>query len=815
MGSLWSDVRFGLRMLVKTPVMSGVAVITLGLGVGLTTHMFSSVYGTSIRGLPIPDDSELHYVGRALEQGRLTPDDMLHHTFVDLREAQTSFQQLEAFYQGTINLAGDEAAPERVQGAYVTAGALSVVGVAAHLGRVFLPGEDGPFAPHQIVIGYDLWRNRFGADPGVIGRRIRANGFDTEIIGVMPEGAKFPFLEDAWLPLRQDPITLERGYGYDVHAFGRLREGVSVEAANQELLAISTRIAEAFPETNRDVVLRAGPYEQVYMPESITTVFWIMLAATFGVLLIACTNVANILLARASVRTREVAVRTALGASRWRVVRQLLVEAGILASVGGLVGFGLSELGAAAYIDVVEGIYKPYWIDFDTHPLILLFTGAVTLLAALLAGVLPALRATGVRIGEALKDESRGSSSLRLGRLTHLLVVSEIAVSCALLVMAGFMVRSVVQLNSVDYGFDPTPVLVGRVGLFETDYPGATARDRFNQEIHEQLAAIPGVRSAALGTATPGLGSAELWTSVEGQVYESEAAQPVASVIDIGSDYFRTLGVEFLEGRDLDELEARLDGVEPVAVVSRSFADRFVGEGSPLGVRVKLGSPESEWPWARIVGVVPDTYVGGNTGGIGNDRLAAERLFLPLAYRGVPRFVSLHLRTEGDPALYATALRQAVAEVDPNLPVYDVSRLDDAIKETNWAIGLFGGMFSSFGVAALLLAAAGLYGVISFSVRQRTREMGVRMALGADGRRLLATVMRGGLQQLAVGMGLGLVAGAGIAGSLEVIMYGVSARDTVVYVAIVATLGSVGLLAVLLPARAVLRTDPASAMRDG
>ncbi len=815
MSSLWGDVRFGLRMLVKTPVMSGVAILTLGMGVGVTTHMFSSVYGASIRGLPIPDAEELHYVGRSLQQGGMTPDDILHHTYLDVRDAQTSFERLEGFYQGTINLAGEEAPPERVQGAYVTAGALSVVGVEALLGRVFLPGEDGPDAPHQIVIGYDLWRNRFGADPGVIGRRIRANGFDTEIIGVMPEGAKFPFLEDAWLPIRQDPAATERGYGIDVHAFGRLRDGVSREVANQELAAISARIAEAFPETNEDVVLRAGPYDEVYMPASITTVLWIMLAATFGVLLIACTNVANILLARASVRTREVAVRTALGASRWRVVRQLLIEAGILALVGGVVGFALNEIGSAAYIDVVEGIYKPYWIRFDTPPLVLAFTVAVSVLAALLAGVLPALRATGVRIGETLKDESRGSSSLRLGRLTHLLVVSEIAVSCALLVMAGFMVRSVVQLNSVEYGFDPSPVLVGRVGLFETDYPDAEARDRFHEEIRGRLAEIPGVRAAALGTETPGLGSPELWTSVEGQVYETEADQPVASVITIGSDYFRTLGVELLEGREFDELEVRPEGTEPVAVVSRSFADRFVGQGSPLGARVKLGAPDSEHRWARIVGVVPDLYVGGNTGGIGNDHLTPERLFLPLSYRSVPRFVSFHLRTEGDPSDYAAALRRAVAEVDANLPVYNLDRLDDAIRETNWAIGLFGGMFSSFGLVALLLAAAGLYGVISFSVRQRTREMGVRMALGADGARLLTTVMGSGVRQLGMGMVLGLVAGGLAAGSLEIIMYGVDTRDPIVYLSIIGTLGTVGLLAVLVPARVVLRTNPASAMRDG
>lgn len=815
MSTLWGDVRFGLRMLMKTPLMSLVAIVTIGTGVGLTTQMFGSLYGTSLRGLPVPDPEELVYVGRSLQQGDLVPEHLSFHTYLDVREAQTALDGVEAVYQGTVNLAGEEGPPERVQGAFITAGGLALVGVQPLLGRLFLPGEDGPGAPHRVVIGFDLWRERFASDPEVVGRRMRVNGADTEIIGVMPQGARFPFQEEVWLPMRQDPAALGRGEGNYVVGFGRLRDGVGLDVVNQELAAISARLAARFPETNEEVVVASGPYAEFWMPESITTVFWLMLLGTFGVLLIACTNVANILLARASVRTREIAVRTALGAGRWRVVRQLLIEAGVVALAGGLLGLVLNELLTAGYRDVVNGIYKPYWIRFESSTVVLFFALGVTGLAALLAGVLPALRATGIRIGETLKDESRGSSSLRMGRLTSVLVVSEIAVSCGLLVGAGFTLRSVANLNAVEYGFEAERVLVGRVGLFEADYPDAAARDRFHQDARDRLAEIPGVRSAALGTATPGLGGLRRYTSVEGRIYETDADQPVASVTAIGSGYFETLGVPFVEGRGITELEARPAGTEPVAVVTQSFARRFVGERSPLGARVKVGRAESENDWARVVGVVPDLYVGGNTGGIGNDQLTPEQVFVPLSYQGPPRFVSLHLRTDGDPGALAGALREAVASLDPNLPVYSLDRLDVAIDESNWAFGLFSGMFSLFGSAALLLAAAGLYGVMAFSVRQRTREMGVRMALGADSRSLLRLVLAKGLRQLILGLVLGLVAGAIAARALEVIMYGVGADDPLVYLATALTLGLVGLIAVLIPARSATRTDPLVAMREG
>ena len=811
LSTLAADLRFGLRMLVRTPLLSVVAVVTLALGVALTTHTFSSIYGAILRGVPVPDHERLVYLGATFPERGIDEMEMSLHDFEDLRREQRSFEEVAAFYQGTVNVAGDAGPPERYAGAYVSGNVLSLIGIQPRLGRLLRAEEEGPDAPRVIVIGHHVWENRYAADPDIVGRTIRVNGVATEIVGVMPPGFRFPFLEDVWLPHRLDADGTSRGSS-DLDVFARLAPGTGMSAAQSELSAFAERQADIHPESNEGIGAVVKPYEERFMPAEIQAVMWVMFAATFGVLLIACTNVANLLLARASVRSREIAVRTALGAGRGRLVRQLLVESLVIALFGGVLGVLIAWGGVMAYNLAVADIYKPYWIRFGMDGPVLLFSLLVTTLSAVLAGTLPALRASGLDVGEQLKDESRGSSSLRLGRLTHALVVTEIAISCMLLIAAGFMVRSVVNVNTIDFGFETEGILTGRVGLFDNDDPDAAARARFFEDLEERLAAEPGVERVALTSALPGLGGSRFYFGVEGVAYPTDNDYPVVLTSFVTEDFFETFGVAPRQGRAFDALEARGEG-DPVVIVNESFVATYLDGTSALGERIRLGLSDSTRPWHRIIGVVPDMHVGGNVGGIGDDLERPERAFFPLRTFDFA-FASFAVRTQDDPDVLAPRMRAVVAELDPNLPVYDLLPLDRALEQATWAFGLFGSLFTIFGVAALFLASVGLYGVMAFGVSQRRRELAVRLALGARPSRLIAAVVRHGAVQLGLGMLIGVALGAGASRSLRVLLYGVDTSDPTVYAGIVVTLTATGLLACLIPARSATRTDPADAMRE-
>ena len=811
MTTLLADLRFGLRMLIKTPVLSVIAIATVGLGVGLTSHTFSTVYGSVGRGLPVEGaDRMVHLDANRPELG-ITSMGISIHDYGDLRAQQTSFEDLGAFYAGTVNVAGESGPPERFAGAFVSANALLHLRVEPFLGRTFREGEDLPGASPVIVLGHHVWRNRFGADPAVVGQTIRVNGEAALIVGVMPEGFRFPFLEDVWLPHRIDASGVSRGEGPDLDVFGRLREGVSSEAAQTELSAIAVRLGGEFPESNDGIGFALRPYEERFMPAEITAVLWVMLGSVFGVLLIACANVANLLLARAAVRSKEVAIRTAMGASRGRVIRQLLVESAVLALLGGAVGLALSWWGIGVLGAAIADIYKPYWIDLRMDLPVLVFTFAVTLVASVAAGTVPAVRASGMGVGEILKDETRGSSSFRLGRFSSVLVVAEIAVSCGLLIGAGFMIKSVINLRNLDLGFQSEGVMTGRVGLFETDYPDVESRDRFFNALEERIEAEPGVTSAALTSHLPGLGANLFYVGIDGEAYATDRDYPRSNWSIATSGFFETFGTDLVQGRDFTPDETRIGG-EPVVIVNESFVDRYLPGGDVLNRRLRLGASDSESPWMRVVGVVPDMHVGGGVGGIGDDQISPERIFISKGILDF-RFLSLAVATQGPPAAMAGRIREIVAGLDPNLPVYDLVPMDVALQQATWAFGLFGSLFTIFGIAALFLAAVGLYGVMAFSVSQRRQEMGIRMALGAQARDIRRLVLGKGMIQLVIGLALGVAIGAGMGLPMRVVLFDVETGDPAVYGAIVLTLAAAGLAACFVPARSATRADPVEAMR--
>ncbi|MDH5761107.1 MAG: ABC transporter permease [Gemmatimonadota bacterium] len=810
MTTLLADLRFGARMLLKTPGLSLAAVSTIALGVGLTTHTYSALDGTVLRGLPVPDAHRLMFVSERIDRLGVQQSGVPLHDFLDLQERQRVFEELGAYQWASFNLAGEEAPPERVLGATVSANALSVVGVPPLLGRTFEPGDDAPDASPRVVLGYALWRNRFAGDPAILGRTIRVNGEATEVIGVMPEGFQFPFMQMAWIPYRYDPaVTARRSASLVV--FGRHVAGATAETVNASLDAISRDIEAIHPTDNEDVRIEAAPFAESSMPRQITAVMFLMLAATFGVLLIACANVANLLLARSSARGREVAVRTALGASRLRVVRQMLAEVLVLALVGGALGVGLAWVGVEAFNAAILNIEKPYWIDIQMDLSALWFALGATLFATVAAGLMPALRATGPEVGDALRDEARGSSSRRMSRITSVLVVGEIAVSCGLLIAAGLMIRSIVNLKNTDLGFEPEQVLTGRVVLQRSDYPTATEWRGFFEALESRLEAEPGVTDVTLATSLPALGAAEWRVTADGVTYPTDRDVPQTNGGVITRGYFATLGVPILRGRDFDPAEI-WDAPDPVAIVNESFVRRVLGDRDPLGARVRIGRLESSNPWMRIVGVVPDVHVGGGVGGLGDDQRAPQYLYVTPATLPVPG-VWVAMKTEGPPAVLAPRLRAAVAELDPNLPVDELRSMPDAIETATWAFGLFGSLFTIFGFAALFMAAVGLYGVMAFSVAQRRQEIGVRMALGASRQTILRMVLNEGTVRLAVGTGLGLALGYGVARPLRMVTYGVTLADPFLYLLILGTLGVVGLVACFLPALSATRADPASAMR--
>ena len=712
-------------------------------------------------------------------------------------------------YSGTVNLADTDQRPERFLGAFVTWNALGQTGARPVLGRVFQPGEDAHDAPPTIVLGYDVWQNRYDADPDILGKTVRANGRMHAIIGVMPRGFKFPFDSYVWVPLGMNATELNRREGFFLEVFGRLKPGVSIDRAGTDIATISHRLAEEFPLTNAGITSEIGLFTEEYMPPQITAVLWAMLVAVFGILLIACANVANLLLARAATRSKEVAVRTALGARRSAVIRQLLVESLVLALIGGALGVGLSYVGINAFNLWIIDIQKPFWIEIALFPAVLVFAIVVTLLSSLVAGTYPAFKASESGVSEILKDGSRGSS-LRMGKFSAALVVGEIAVSCGLLIAAGFMVKSIVNVRNLDRGFESENVLTARVGLNEIDYPDSERWRQFHEQLLVELSALPGVQTAALTSDLPMSGAGQFWYGVERENYVTDRDYPFANRSVITARYFDTFGVTVLEGRGFTDQ----DGAPniPVAIINESFARRHFSEGSAVGERLRFGRSDSEQPWLSIVGVVPDMYVGGGVGGIGSDDRDQEHVYIALA-QNPRRFMSMAIKVAGDPFAVAPPLRDLVTGMDPNLPIYDVDSMEGVIETNTWAFGLFGSLFAMFGVMALFMAAVGLYGVMAFSVERRTQEMGIRMALGARPLDIVNLVLTKGGRQLAIGIAIGLTLGVALSSPLRFVLFNVNATDLTVYGAIVVTLAFAGTVACIIPARRATRIDLIDALR--
>jgi predicted permease len=797
------DLRYGVRMLAKRPGTSIIAIVALSLGIGLTTTMFSIVQGVMLRGLPFEQGDRIHYIGRTRTQNRAAdPGPASLHDFVDWRARQTSFESLAGYSETSVTLSGDGTWPERVRTARVTANLMTVLRVAPMVGRDLTEADAAPGAPAVALIGYRTWMNRFQGDRNVLGREIRLNGTPTTIVGVMPERFQFPQAEEIWMPYALT-LAVKRGEGGSLNTIGRLRDGVTFERAAAELAGIGKSLAEQHPE-NKDVLAVVVPYSDRMLPTRIRTTFTTMLGAVLGVMLIACVNVTNLQLARAAERSKEVAVRTALGSGRWRIVRQLLAEGLVLSVVGAALGLALAQFGVTYFMGAIADTEPPFWIDVKLDPTVLAFATLITVVAALVSSVVPGLRVARTDANVVLKDDSRGATSLRMGRFGRWLVVVEVTVSCALLVVSGLMIRSILATSNLEYPFATRDVFYATLQLDDRAHRVRLDVGRAIAQIEERLSQLPGVRRAALSNGPPGPGGTSNVVVEGGAPLASGERQSRRVAVTPG--FFDVLDVSLVRGRLFNAGD--VDGSQPVAIVDEAFAALHMSDAPALGRRIQFpGGANEARPWHTVVGIVPTLAPPGQSG----QPVAAA--YLPFA-QAPERFLTILARVAGDPIAMTPAVRRAVMEVSDQSPVARANSLAGEFWRRGWAFRLFGGLFLTFGAAALLLAAAGLYGVMSFMVRQRTQEIGVRMALGASRRGVLGMVLWQALWRVSIAVAIGLWPGWFVATQMPGLLAGnVSVTDPVVYVTTAVALILAGTLASLAPALRAATVDPLTALR--
>lgn len=797
--TLSRDVRYGLRSLRRSPGTLIAGSAALALGIGLTTAMFSIIYGLLIKGLPFDEPSRIAVV-KYIDPRRPGVDALMPlRDFVRYQGEQHSFETFAAYTATTANVSGGDR-PDRVAAARVTVGALPSTRVRPALGRTISASDVSLDAPPTVVLSHGVWRDRFGSNPALLGKTIRVDGQPHTVIGVMPPEFVFPQDTRLWLPLRATPANLTPGQGPMVTVVGRLRDGESYAAANVEFSVLAKRVTHdrAAADTNLRIVVL--PFVRATVNPRFYTIMGTMFTVVVLVLLLACANVANLLLDRAVNRSREIGIRTALGASRLAIVRQSLVESSLLGGIGALFGVGVAQFAMMVFNRAVEGgaVRPLFWMDVRLHPAVLGFVVAIAVVASIVSGVLPALQSARLDVNSILEDESHGASSLRAGRLSRSIVVAEIALSSAILLATGFIARSLVNLRDIDPGFDTRGIVTARVALATGD---TLRRRAFFESLHRELAPLPGV-TASIGDGLPGGGWVPHRLSVEGVAYATDRDHPVVRTLAVSPEFFPTFGVRVNRGRAIRTTD---DSETPgVAVVSESFVRRRFKGDDPIGKRIRVGS-DSTAPWLTIVGVMPTLFSSSF-----EDPWPAEVLtsFWQQASIG-----NAAIAIRGEDATAGAMLRRVVASIDPDVPVYATRSMAAVTNDDLRGFQLFGTIFIVFGAVALILSSIGLYAVMTFSVSRRVREMGIRLGLGATSRDVMRLVVRQGAMQTLLGMSLGFLGGAAFVQVARAILFQVSPGDPLVIALVAAVLSATATVACVVPARRATRVDPVIALR--
>src|SRR5262245_34059515 len=835
-GDLWQDLRYGARTLVKNSGFTLIAVLTLALGIGANTAIFSVVNAVLLRPLPYAEPERLVFIGGAdarNPEGPKLTDACSYPDFFDWRERNQSFDSMAVYHSATFTMTGTMTgkmtgtrtgprsgndAPTLRSGQVVSAELFDVLKARPYLGRVFTRADEkvgGEGAGRAAVISYGLWQKRFGADPNVVGRAVTLDRKLFQIVGVMKPGFQFPIQADPveiWASLAVDsepsngerPITEQRGSTW-VHAVGRLKPGVTFPQAQAEMKRLAANLEKEYPDTNANLGIILSPLHSSLVADyrqSLLVVF----AAVGLVLLIACANVANLTLARATTRYKEIAVRTALGAGRARIVRQLLTESLLLSLVGALLGLLLARWGMEALLRIVpEDLPRLSEIALDRRALGFTFT--VSLLTGLVFGVAPALQASKVNLIEAMKDGARGTSSHGGARLRSALIVAEMAVALMLLVGAGLLAQTFVRLQRVDLGFDAHNVLTATVELPEAQYARREQKVIFFQRLLERVRALPGVTQASAILPLPVSGSdAFLDFQIEGRPAPA-GEKPHADVRLVNLDYFTTMRIPLLTGRDF----TAQDGLNspPVAIINQSFAKTHFPSEDPIGKRLELTfDDEKVATKLQIVGTVRNVKH--------HTELGAEyspELYMPYAQAPFLGLMSLVARTQAEPGSLAKAIQNEVAALDREIALGDVKMMDQylgvAVAQPRFSALLFG----MFALLALSLAAVGLYGVMAYTVSRRTREVGVRMALGAQTADVLRLIIAQGMKLTLLGVGVGLAGAFALTRLMKTLLFGVSATDTLTLAVVALSLSLIALAACYLPARRAAKVDPLLALR--
>jgi putative ABC transport system permease protein len=806
---LGQDFRQALRSLRRRPgaTLSGVA--ALGMGIGLTTMMFSVISSLLLRPLPVPGGGQIVHIEQDNPQRAEEGLKVLPHDLADWKAQQSSFEDLGGFYTASVNLSGNDR-PERVFGAFVTTNTFQILQVPPRVGRGFIPEDGRVGAPAVVIISHGVWGSRFGGRADVVGSQIRVNGEVSTIIGIMPEGFGFPYWQELWVPIKVDLLELDRDQGPGMDVFGRLGEGVSLEQALTEFHQINNRLAQSYPETNEGMVAVIEPYTLSYLGPEARPGLLVMFMTVLGVLLIACFNVANLLLALAVTRIRDLAIRVSVGASRRRIMVKVLQEALLLAAMGAVLGVGLAYLGLEIinrYIISTATFPPPFWMVFKLDPLILFFVVGITGICALASGLLPALKASRTDVSSLLQENARGGSGLKMGRLSRFMVTAELTVSATLLVVSGHLAMDVLETKGATYGYPVDEILTARFGLFDELVPTREERQIIFEELQTRLESRPEVVSAAMASILPGVGFGRQELMLMGQEYGEDEVLPRARAGRVSRGFFHALDVLVLQGREFTQEDA-LDAL-PVAVVNESFVARFLPDAEPLGAQFRFGREGSDAPWLTVVGVVPDLDMDGAMDPQGNP----EGVYLPLTQADY-RFVSVMVRTRGDPLAFAPTLRDEVMALQRDTPIFFAQTLRDAIHIDILDLILLGGLFAAFAVAAFLMAAIGLYSVTAFLAGQRTRELGLRMALGARSGEVLFLVLKKGVYQIL----FGLVAGVSVAAGGRILMEAGNGwappwNMTIVLV-VSSVLAATGLMAVLIPAVRATQVNPVEALRE-
>jgi putative ABC transport system permease protein len=808
MGTLLQDLRYAVRLLVKTPAFTLIAILTLALGIGANTTIFSVVNAVLLRPLAFRDPSRLVLT---LEKNPAftAVSSISYLNYLDWRDQSHSFESLEATRGTTLTLTG-AGEPERLNARMATAGLFSLLGTHAMVGRTFLPDEDRPSGAPVVLLSYGLWQRRFGGSRDLIGKPISLDSQPRTVVGVLPAGFEILQPADVFVPLMPWAKTLpdDRNWHPGIIPIGRLKPGVSMEQARTEIQGIAKRLEQQYPLYNTGVSGEvAGLQDQLV--QNVRPALLLLLGAVAFVLLIACVNMANLLLARAASRGREVAIRASMGASRGRVVRQLLTESVLISLAGGSLGLLLGWAALGPLLKLSAGSV-PQIFTVGLDPWVLAFTLVVSVLTGLVFGIVPALRTAKIDLRETLNEGSRGSTSgPGQHRLRGFLVATEIALATLLLVGSGLLLRSFSRLQDVTSGFRPDHLVVADIPLSQNAYAKPEQRYEFFDRLVERARELPGVSSAGAASFLPMSGGGSIiHFNIRGKPPKTPHEFVAAGYRAVTPDYLETLKVPLLQGRFFSAADN--DKAPPVVVINATMARNFFQGENPLGKRMQIGAtPEQEVPWMEIVGVVGDMLPGLSLD-------PQSEMYLPYRQADtlLPVFqLSVVLRTAAEAKVQASALRSALAEIDPDQPLVKIRTMEDNMSATvaqprfrTWLIGIFAGL-------AMMLAAVGIYGVMSYSVTQRTNEIGIRVTLGAQPDDVFKTIVGEGLRLALLGVAVGLVAALALTRLLQTFLYNISASDPLTFCSVALLLTLVALAASFFPARRATRVDPMVALR--